>query len=171
LREAADYAADRGVTLALQNHAPVLRGGYEDTLAMMREVDRANVGLCLDVPLFKERQSDAYVTEAVRACAPHILLTHYGAWNFSKSSSGEVVQDPAPSIGAPINYAQFLVELVQAGYDGYLVSEYCLPIVREHRIAGVEAVDEATAWGLSYMNRLLAQARKAAPALAGSVQA
>jgi sugar phosphate isomerase/epimerase len=171
LREAADYAADRGVTLALQNHAPVLRGGYEDTLAMMREVDRPNVGLCLDVPLFKERQSDAYVTEAVRACAPHILLTHYGAWNFSKSSSGEVVQDPAPSIGAPINYAQFLVELVQAGYDGYLVSEYCLPIVREHRIAGVEAVDEATAWGLSYMNRLLAQARKAAPALAGSVQA
>ena len=29
LREAADYAADRGVTLALQNHAPVLRSGYE----------------------------------------------------------------------------------------------------------------------------------------------
>jgi sugar phosphate isomerase/epimerase len=170
LREAADYAADRGVTLALQNHAPVLRGGYEDTLAMMREVDRPNLGLCLDVPLFKERQSDAYVTEAVRACAPHILLTHYGAWNFGQSPSGEVIQEPAPSIGAPINYVQFLVELAQAGYDGYLVSEYCLPMVKNHRIAGIEEVDRATAMGLTYMKRLLAEARtKAAPALAGTV--
>jgi len=67
LREAADWAASRGVTLALQNHAPLIRAGYEDTLAMMREIDRPNVGLCLDVPLFKERQSDAYVREAVQA--------------------------------------------------------------------------------------------------------
>jgi sugar phosphate isomerase/epimerase len=165
LREAAGYAADRGVTLALQNHAPVLRGGYEDTLEMMREVDRGNVGLCLDVPLFKERQSDAYVTEAVRACAPHILLTHYGAWNFGRSASGEVIQAPAPSIGAPINYAQFLVDLAKAGYDGYLVSEYCLPIVRNHRIAGIEAVDEATTMSLTYMKRLLARARATATAV------
>ena len=45
LRETADLAAQRGLTLALQNHAPVLRPGYEDTLAMMRELDRPNVGL------------------------------------------------------------------------------------------------------------------------------
>ena len=30
LRETADWAAARGVTLALQNHAPLLRSGYED---------------------------------------------------------------------------------------------------------------------------------------------
>src|SRR5687768_14559983 len=30
LRETADYAAERGIKLALQNHAPVLRPGYED---------------------------------------------------------------------------------------------------------------------------------------------
>ena len=31
---------------------------------MMREVDRPNVGLCLDAPLFHERQSDDYIREA-----------------------------------------------------------------------------------------------------------
>jgi len=44
--------------LALQNHAPVLSKGYEDTLIMMQEVNRKNVKLCLDAPLFYERQSE-----------------------------------------------------------------------------------------------------------------
>jgi sugar phosphate isomerase/epimerase len=155
LRESADYAAKRGVTLALQNHAPVLRPGYEDTLAMMREVDRPNIGLCLDAPLFHERQSDGYVREAVRACSPHVLLTHFGAWNFSESSDGTVVQQPAPSVGGPINYQVFLEELQRSGYDGYLVSEYCLPCVRDHQIAGLAEIDRATVQALTYMKRLV----------------
>ena len=57
IREVADMAADMGITLALQNHAPVLAKGYEDTLTMMQEVDRKNVKLCIDAPLFYERQS------------------------------------------------------------------------------------------------------------------
>ena len=155
LRETADRAAERGLTLALQNHAPVLRPGYEDTLAMLRELDRPNVGLCLDAPLFKERQSDAYMTEAVRACGEHVLLTHYGAWNFLEPASGEVVQGPCPSFGGPINYTRYLAELQGAGYDGYLVSEYCLPCVKDHRIAGIEEVDRANAMALAYMKRLV----------------
>jgi sugar phosphate isomerase/epimerase len=155
LREAADFAAERGITLALQNHAPVLRSGYEDTLAMMREVDRPNLGLCLDVPLFQERQSDAYIQEAVRACDRHVLLTHYGAWNFGQTENGDVIQEPAPSFGGLINYKQFLSELQQSGYDGYVVSEYCLPCVRDHRIAGIEEIDRATRMSLAYMKNLV----------------
>jgi sugar phosphate isomerase/epimerase len=155
LRETADLAAARGVTLALQNHAPLLRAGYEDALAMMREVDRANVGLCLDVPLFKERQADAYVAEAVRACGAHIRLTHYGAWNFRESADGEVVQEHGPSFDGTINYGQYLAELRQAGYDGYLVSEYCLPCLKDHRIAGIEEIDRANVLALRYMKELV----------------
>jgi sugar phosphate isomerase/epimerase len=155
LRECADHAAERGITLALQNHAPVLRPGYEDTLAMMQEVDRRNVGLCLDAPLFHERQSDEYMREAVGACGRHVLLTHYGAWNFAQSPGGEVVQEPAPSVGGPINYSRFLAELQQAGYEGYLVSEYCLPCVRNHRIAGIEEIDLANSRSLAYMKSLV----------------
>jgi sugar phosphate isomerase/epimerase len=155
LRESADYAAKCGVTLALQNHAPVLRPGYEDTLAMMREADRPNIGLCLDAPLFHERQSDGYVREAVRACSPHVLLTHFGAWNFAESPDGTVVQQPAPSVGGPINYQVFLEELQRSGYEGYLVAEYCLPCVRDHQIAGLAEIDRATVQALTYMKRLV----------------
>ena len=45
------------------DHAPVTTPGYEDALAMVREIDRPNLRLCLDAPLFYERQSDAYVRE------------------------------------------------------------------------------------------------------------
>jgi sugar phosphate isomerase/epimerase len=155
LRETADLAAQRGLTLALQNHAPVLRPGYEDTLAMLRELDRSNVGLCLDAPLFKERQSDEYMVEAVRACGRHVRLTHYGAWNFLERDGGIVAQGPCPSFGGAVNYARYLEALQQVGYDGYLVSEYCLPCVKEHRIAGIEEIDRATAMALAYMKQLV----------------
>lgn len=161
LREAADLAADRGLTLALQNHAPVLRPGYEDTLAMLRELDRPNVGLCLDAPLFKERQSDAYIAEAAGACGPHVLLTHYGAWNFVEPASGEIVQSPCPSFGGAVNYARYLQELQHVGYDGYLVSEYCLPCVKDHRLGGIDEIDRATAMALAYMKRLVMAAPQA----------
>jgi sugar phosphate isomerase/epimerase len=154
LRETATAAAARGITLALQNHAPVLRPGYEDALAMLRELDRPNVGLCLDAPLFKERQSDAYVTEAARVCGPRVLLTHYGAWNFVDGAGG-VEQGPCPSFGGPVNYGPYLAELQRAGYDGYLVSEYCLPCVKDHRLGGIDDIDRANAMALAYMKELV----------------
>ncbi len=159
LREAADMAAQRGLTLALQNHAPVLRPGYEDALAMLRELDRPNVGLCLDAPLFKERQGDAYMVEAVRACGPHVRLTHYGAWNFVEREDGAVEQGPCPSFGGPVNYSRYLAELQRVGYDGYLVSEYCLPCIKDHRVAGIDEVDRATAMALAYMKQLVPAAQ------------
>jgi sugar phosphate isomerase/epimerase len=83
IREVAAWAADMGITLALQNHAPVTTPGYEDALAMVREIDRRNVKLCLDAPLFYERQDPAYVREAVQRCREYVVYTHYGAWNFT----------------------------------------------------------------------------------------
>ena len=155
LREVADWAADMGITLVLQNHAPVITPGYEDVLAMMHEIDRRNVKLCLDVPLFHDRQSDEYVQEAVERCGEHVAYTHYGAWNFSETAEGEVVQDSAPSFGGRINYEAFIKGLQQAGYGGYLVSEYCTPVLKHHNIAGIEEVDLGTRLALRYMKRLV----------------
>lgn len=155
IREAAVWAADLGITLVLQNHAPVLRPGYEDTLEMMREVDRPNVRLCIDAPLFDGRQDDEYVREAVEECGSDILLTHYGAWNFSSSEAGEPVQDIAPNIAVRVNYDAFVSALWDIGYKGYLVSEYCLPCIRAHRIAGVEEVDRATRLSLEYIKEVV----------------
>ena len=155
IRETADMAADMGITLALQNHAPVLAKGYEDTLIMMQEVDRENVKLCIDVPLFYERQSEEYIREAVQKCGKDLVHTHYGAWNFSETPEGEIVQDPSPSTGELINYAAFIEELHNIGYKGYLTSEYCLPVYKNHQFAGIEEVDHATKITLQYMKQLV----------------
>jgi sugar phosphate isomerase/epimerase len=158
IREVAVMAADMGITLALQNHAPVLAKGYEDTLTMMQEIDCRNLELCMDVPLFYERQSDEYIREAVNKCRGHIVHSHYGAWNFSQKKNGEVVQDPSPSTGDLINYQAFIEALYHTGYKGYLTSEYCLPVIKNHQLAGLEEVDHATRNSLQYMKRLVQQA-------------
>ena len=155
IREVARWADDLGITLLLQNHAPVLTPGYEDVLSMTKEIDRQNVKICLDVPLFYDRQSDEYVREAVGACKDYLAYTHYGAWNFSQNEKGDVVQDPAPSFGGKINYESFLDELVKTGYDGYIASEYCLPVLKNHSIAGIEEVDKANLLAMKYIKSIL----------------
>ena len=158
IRELADMAADMGITLALQNHAPVLSKGYEDTLTMMQEIDSKNVKLCIDAPLFYESQSDEYIREAVDKCKGHIVHTHYGAWNFSLKKNGEVTQEPSPSSGDLINYQAFIEALYHSGYNGYLTSEYCLPVLKNHQLGGLEEVDHATSIALQYMKQLVQQA-------------
>lgn len=155
IREVSKWADDKGITLVLQNHAPVLTPGYEDVLAMVREIDRKNVRMCLDVPLFYDRQQTEYVKESVEKCSDLITYSHYGAWNFSENDQGDVQQDPAPSFGGLVNYETFIAGLNKTGYQGYLCSEYCLPVLKDHRIAGMDEVDKATANALKFMKQLV----------------
>jgi L-ribulose-5-phosphate 3-epimerase len=170
IREVAGWAANMGITIVVQNHAPVITPGYEDALAMVQEVDRRNVKLCLDVPLFYDRQSDAYVREAVERCKPYLAYTHYGAWNFSETPDGGIVQGPAPSFGGTINYEAFVDALHRIGYSGYLASEYCVTVVKNHQIGGVEEVDKANRLALAYMKRIVGDAaRRTEPRLVSAV--
>lgn len=155
IRRVADWAADMGITLALQNHAPVLRPGYEDVIAMQQEIDRENVKLCLDVPLYYTQQDDEYVQKSVIECANEIILTHYGTWNLVENSNGEIVQVPAHNFGEIINYEAFFSALHKAGYKGYLVSESCIPIIVDHKIGGIEEVDKAVIRTLKYMKNIV----------------
>jgi sugar phosphate isomerase/epimerase len=157
IREVADWANDMGITLLLQNHAPVLTPGYEDTWSMFQELNRKNIELCMDMPLFFDRQKNEYVKEAVDKCGKHIRYTHYGAWNFRQNADGEIEQEPAPTHGGRINYETFIEQLTAIGYNGYLVSEYCLPMIRNHKIEGVEEIDRATIMAMKYMKRLIAK--------------
>src|SRR5436309_215024 len=75
LKEAGRMAEGAGVTLALQNHQPVLRG-YQDMLDMIYEVDSPALQACLDVPLL-ERQDDEYVWQATQATGRLQALSHY----------------------------------------------------------------------------------------------
>jgi sugar phosphate isomerase/epimerase len=94
----------------------------------------------------------------VQACGPHIVLTHYGAWNFDESASGDVIQQPAPSFGGLINYEAFVGQLRKVGYDGYLISEYCTAALKNHRVAGIEEVDRGTRLARRYLKGLVDKA-------------
>ena len=83
------------------------------------------------------------------------MHTHYGAWNFSQTSEGEIIQGPSPSTGELINYQAFIEELHNIGYNGYLTSEYCLPVIKNHKVAGIEEIDHATKISLQYMKQLV----------------
>jgi len=139
----------------LQNHAPVISKGYEDTLTMMKALARKKVKLCLDAPLCYELQSDEYIHEAVQKCGESLVHTHYGAWNFSQNENGEPIQEPSPSTGNLVNYQAFIEELHNIGYKGYLTSEYCLPVYKDHQYAGIEEIDHATSISLQYMKQLV----------------
>ena len=66
-----------------------------------------------------------------------------------------MILDPAPGHGGKINYETFIEALHQHGYDGYLTSEYCLPVLRNHKLCGIQDIDEATRRGLRYMKQLV----------------
>ena len=123
IREVAGWAADA------RHHACAAESRARDG-ARLRGRSRHGAGdrsthlrLCLDAPLFYERQDDAYVREAVRQCRDLIGYTHYGAWNFRETGEGQIEQGPAPSFGGRINYETFTDALAETGYDGYLSSE------------------------------------------------
>jgi len=162
LQRVCDWAADLGIDLAIQNHAPVVTPGYEDLVAMHDEVGKSNLKFCLDVPLFLERQSEAYINEAVAACGNRIALTHYGTWNFAEQD-GVIVQNPAPAFGAQINYKDYFTALYKNGFDGYIVSESCAPIINAHRLGTIDDVDYGVAITLKYMKSMVEEIKSQNP--------
>jgi sugar phosphate isomerase/epimerase len=68
---------------------------------------------------------------------------------------GRVLQGPAPSFGGQINYETFVDALQEVGYTGYLSSEYCVAVVKNHQLAGIEEVDRGTSLALRYMKQLV----------------
>ncbi len=58
LVECARYAGDAGVTLALQNHKPLIND-HNDVLRMVNEVDSPHLKVCLDAPLMPDKSAAA----------------------------------------------------------------------------------------------------------------
>jgi len=157
IKEVCRWAKDLGITVALQNHPPVIRWGYEDALQMVKEVNMDNLKLCLDVPLFQQKQSDEYIHEAVEACRDLIVMSHYGAWNFEEEN-GEVVQKPEDWIGGVlINYRTSIKELNRINYNEYLLQEQCSPVIRNHKYGGFEENDRKNKLATKYMKKLIAE--------------
>jgi sugar phosphate isomerase/epimerase len=152
LKEAAGYAEEAGVVLALQNHAPIIRT-YEDMLAFIREVDSPFVKACLDCPLLRPRDGDAeYVAQAVRDTGALQVHSHFGG-EFRRNQQGQVQLD------ANTNYPAFVRALKGIGYDGCLCYEFChLCLDDRHQVAGIDRIDEQVRLAAEYMSQVIATA-------------
>jgi sugar phosphate isomerase/epimerase len=153
LQEAARYAEEDGVTVALQNHRPLLRD-YRDMLAMIAEVGSPALRASLDVPLL-DRQDAASVWQAVRATGSLQAVSHYNG-EFERGPDGRVRERPYDHEREIVNHPAFIRALKETGYDGYLSFEFCHPsLTPQHEPVGLPYIDEQTALALEYMRDMM----------------
>jgi sugar phosphate isomerase/epimerase len=130
LIESARYAEDFGVTLALQNHKPVIND-WHDMMRMINEVDSPALKACLDAPIMEEKTPEN-IREAAQAVKGIQMLTHFGG-EFDRA--GEQVAE---------NYLPHFVKAMnEIGYEGYYSYELChpLPIINGEK-AGIDFVEK-----------------------------
>jgi sugar phosphate isomerase/epimerase len=157
LIECARYAGDAGVTLALQNHKPLI-DNHHDLLRMVREVDSPHLKACLDAPLLPDR-STAAIREAARAVGPLQVLSHFGG-EFERRADGSIrgFERNDGVVGEDTNgyYRDFVRAMNEIGYNGYIGYELChqLPVV-EGQTVGIEYADEQARLAAEFMRALI----------------
>jgi sugar phosphate isomerase/epimerase len=132
LVECARYAGEAGVTLALQNHRPIIKD-HHDVLRMVAEVGSPHLKVSLDVPLMPDK-SAAAIRRAAREVGPLQVLSHFGG-EFERRPDGSIrgFERNDGVIGEDTNryYRDFVRAMREIGYNGYLSYELChqLPVV------------------------------------------
>jgi len=147
LAEAAQYAGEHGVTLALQNHKPVIRG-YGDCLRMVREVGSPHLRICFDARLERDLDEDA-IKRAAREAGPLQALSHFG---------GEYERGPNGIQVTPGERCEAAVRgLFAIGYRGYMGFELCHPLpVVDGKTVGIDFVDQNARLAAEYMKDIIA---------------
>lgn len=172
LVEAARYAGDHGVTLALQNHKPLINN-YRDMLRMIREVGSPHLKACLDAPILEDKDP-AYVRRAVLDTGDLQVQSHFGGEYERPDPAGPIrraalrrlpdgryerlgYEDPAKDY-----YPAFVRALLEIGYRGWMNYELCHPLpVINGRTVGIEYVDASARLAAEYMREVIARARSA----------
>lgn len=153
LVEAARWAGDAGVTLALQNHAPVIKD-HQDVLRMVREVASPHLKVCLDAPIMPKKDPVS-VRQAALDVGPLQVLSHFGGDYEQRNADGTVKGQDF--------YLPFVKAMLEIGYRGYLGYELChpLPVVNGQTV-GIEYADTSARLAAEFMRGVLAQAEKEA---------
>jgi len=153
LIESARYAGEYGVTLALQNHAPVITD-HHDVLRMVREVGSPHLRVCLDAPLLPQ-QDAAYARQAARDVGDLQVLSHFGG-EYERDADGRAVLDK----GKP-NLPAFVRAMREMGYEGYFNYELCHPLpVVDGETVGIEFADKNAQLAAEYAQAIIAEAAR-----------
>jgi sugar phosphate isomerase/epimerase len=157
LAECARYAGDAGVTLALQNHRPVIKD-YPDVLRMVREVNSPHLKVCLDAPLMLDKRAKA-MSDAAHTVGPLQVLSHFGG-EFERRPDGSIrgfERNDGVVEGETNQYYQdFVAAMRDINYQGYLSYELChqLPVVNGQTV-GVEFADHNAQLAAEFMRNLI----------------
>jgi len=164
LIESAKYAGDFGVTLALQNHQPVIKD-WRDMMRMINEVDSPHLKACLDAPILEDK-SPANIQEAAQAVQGIQMLSHFGG-EFDRDANGKIVDtqdhsdhgDKAAEQKAENYLPAFIKAMNDIGYGGYFSYELChpLPVVNGEKV-GLEFVEKNAKLACEMMKGLVSNA-------------
>jgi sugar phosphate isomerase/epimerase len=167
LVECARYAGDAGVTLALQNHKPLI-DNHNDLLRMAREVNSPHLRLCLDAPLMPDR-STAGIFEGARAVGLLQALSHFGG-EFDRRSDGSIhgYERNDGVVGEDTNryYRDFVRAMNEIEYQGYIGYELChqLPVV-DGQTVDISYADKNARLAAEFMRQLIDAETPAAVAI------
>lgn len=170
LIECARYAGEKGVTLALQNHKPLIKD-HHDVIRMVREVNSPHLQICLDAPLMPDR-SAAAMMQAAQDVGRMQVMSHFGG-EFTRNPDGTILgmhrEDGVLTESTNQYYLDFARAMHRIGYNGYTSYELChqLPVVNGETV-GIEFAHHNAKLAAEFMRGLIkeAKATAAAPELA-----
>jgi L-ribulose-5-phosphate 3-epimerase len=147
LTECSKYAAEAGITLALQNHKPVVKD-YTDVLKMVSEVNSPSLKVSLDVPIMDDK-SPENIQKAAKAVGNLQVLSHFGG-EYQRGADGKVIGEDF--------YSHFVKAMHDIGYSGYMSYELChpLPIVNGQTV-GLEFAEKNAQLAAEFMKGLISE--------------
>ena len=157
LIECAKYAGDAGITLALQNHPPIIRN-HDDVLRMVKEVNSPHLKICLDAPLMRDK-SPAAILQAAKAVGPLQVMSHFGG-EFERNADGSIRgyerHDGVVLGGTNRYYRDFIQAMREIGYNGYLSYELCHDLPKENgQTVGIEFAHNQARLAAEFMRGML----------------
>ena len=153
LKESARYAGDFGVTLALQNHPPIIHS-YRDVLRMVREVASPNLKVVFDARLEADK-SEAAIRKATFEVGSLQTSSHFGG-EYDLGSDGEIVCNEGSEV------CQWSVNaMLDIGYHGYISYELCHPLkVVNGNTVGLDFADRNARLAGQFIRGVIARAEK-----------
>ncbi len=152
------YAGDAGVTLALQNHKPLIKD-HNDVLRM---VERGRLsppeGLPRRSPHARQERSRPFARRPRRSARSRCCRT--SAANSSDGPTGRSVASTETTGSSSEDTNQYYRDFVRAmneiGYEGYLGYELChqLPVV-DGQTVGIEFADQNAELAAEFMRELI----------------
>jgi len=155
LIEAAEMAKNEGITLALQNHEPIIKN-YQDMLSFIEEVNSPALKACLDRPLFKQHSED-YYRAAIEATGELMVHTHYGG-RFERQGDGNVIRlrtNPQPPSYQSDDATFFKIAKEVINYSGHIGYELCSPVLIGHQHANQAYALEQAFLACAYMRQVI----------------